>query len=85
MLTRGVRDPRPAFGADLPHGPDPVAAWIRLDLLTRRVIGRHLELGATPATDEALDKLMVLRAWTARQGAPYSTRRPIRSSALREG
>jgi hypothetical protein len=57
---------RRVMAADLPDGPDPVAAWIRLDLLTRRVIGRHLELGATPATDEALDKLMVLRAWTAR-------------------
>jgi hypothetical protein len=39
-----------------------VAAWIRLDMLTRRVIGRRVEHGATPETDEALDKLMVLRA-----------------------
>jgi hypothetical protein len=67
MLTRGVRDPRPAFAADPPHGPDPLTAWIHLDLLTRRVVGRRMEHGPTPATDEELDKLMVLRAWTARR------------------
>jgi hypothetical protein len=44
-----------------------VAAGIRLDLLTRRIVGQPLEQGATPETDEALDKLMVLRAWTARR------------------
>jgi hypothetical protein len=53
--------------ADLLDGPDPVAAGIRLDLLTRRIVGQPLEQGATPETDEALDKLMVLRAWTARR------------------
>jgi hypothetical protein len=35
-------------------------------LLARRIVGQPLEQGATPATDEALDKLMVL-AWTARR------------------
>jgi hypothetical protein len=28
--------------ADLPHGPDPLTAWIRLDLLTRCVVGRRM-------------------------------------------
>jgi hypothetical protein len=58
---------RPVSAADLPRGPDAVAAWIRLDMLTRRVIGRRVKHGATPETDEALDKLIVLRAWTARR------------------
>jgi hypothetical protein len=31
------------------------------------VVGRRMEHGPTPETDEALDKLMVLRAWTARR------------------
>jgi hypothetical protein len=44
-----------------------MTAWIRFDLLTRRVVGRRLEQGPTPETDEALDKLMVPRAWTARR------------------
>jgi hypothetical protein len=52
--------------ADVLDGPDPMAIWIRLDLLTRRWSGGGWEQGATPATDGALDKLMVLRAWTAR-------------------
>ena len=52
--------------ADLPHAPDPVAVWIRLDLLTRRIVGR-MEQGATPATDAALDSLIMLRAWTGRR------------------
>jgi hypothetical protein len=59
--------PRPVSAADLPHGPDPLAAWIRLDLLTRRVVGRRMEHGPTHETDEALDKLIVLRAWTERR------------------
>jgi hypothetical protein len=49
--------------ADLPRDPDPIAAWIRLDLLTRRVVSRRLERGATPESDEELDKLMGLRVW----------------------
>jgi hypothetical protein len=53
--------------ADLLQGPDDMTAWIRFDLLTRRVVGRRLEQGPTPETDEALDKLMVPRAWTARR------------------
>jgi hypothetical protein len=67
MLTHGVRDPRPVSAADLPHGPDPLTAWIRLDLLTRCVVGRRMEHGPTSETDKELDKLMVLRAWTARR------------------
>jgi hypothetical protein len=51
----------------LPDGPDPVAAWIRLDRITRRMVGRRMRHGPTPETDEALDKLMVLRAWTTRR------------------
>lgn len=51
--------PRRVLVAALPHAPDPVGAWIKLDRLTRRVVGRRLELGATPETDEVLDKLMV--------------------------
>jgi hypothetical protein len=47
--------------------PDDVQAWIRLDLLTRRVVDRRLEQGASPALDEELDKLVVLRPWTARR------------------
>jgi hypothetical protein len=53
--------------ADVLDGPDPTAIWITLDLLTRRVVGRRLEQGASPEIDQALDKLMVLRAWTARR------------------
>jgi hypothetical protein len=40
---------------------------IRLDRITRRVVGRRMGHGPTPQTDEALDKLMLLRAWTARR------------------
>jgi hypothetical protein len=36
-------------------------------LLAPRIVGQPLEQGATPATDEDLDKLMVLRAYTARR------------------
>jgi hypothetical protein len=67
MLTHGVRAPRPVSAADLPHGPDPLTAWIRLNLLTRRVVGRRMEHGPTTETGEELDKLMILRAWTARR------------------
>jgi hypothetical protein len=44
-----------------------VTAWIRLDLLTRRIVGQRMEHGGDAEKDEALDKLMVLRAWTARR------------------
>jgi hypothetical protein len=40
--------PRLVSAADLPRDPDPVAAWIRLDPLTRRVVGRRMEHGPTP-------------------------------------
>jgi hypothetical protein len=50
---------------DLLSRPDDLEAWIRLDLVTRRIVGRRLEQGPSPETDAALDKLMVLRAWTA--------------------
>jgi hypothetical protein len=58
---------RPVSAADLPREPEPVTAWIRLDRLTRRVVGRRMEHGPTPETYEALDKLMVLRARTERR------------------
>lgn len=58
---------RPVSTAELPAGPDPLAQWIRLDLLTRRVVGRRLKQGVTRETDKALDKLMVLWTWTARR------------------
>jgi hypothetical protein len=58
---------RPVSAADRPRGPDAVAAWIRLDMLTRRVVGRRMEHGPTPQTDAELDKLMLLRAWTAQR------------------
>ena len=45
-----------------------MGAWINLDLLTCRVVGRRLEQGPTYETDEAVDKLMILRPWTARCG-----------------
>ena len=57
----------PVSICDLPRKPDAIAAWIKLDLLTRRVVGRRMEEGPTAESDEALDKLMVLRAWTARR------------------
>ena len=44
-----------------------MALWIKLDLLTRVVVGRRLEHGATPETDEELAKLIVLRSWAARR------------------
>ncbi len=53
--------------AGLPKGPDALGAWINLDLLTRRVVGRRLEEGPTFATADALDALRVLRRWTARR------------------
>ena len=53
---------RSVSAAGLPDGPDPGATWTRLDRLTRRIVGRRMERGSTPATDEALDRLMVLRA-----------------------
>jgi hypothetical protein len=46
---------------------DPVAMWIYLDLLTRKVIGHRMTYGPSPESDEELDKLIVLRAWTARR------------------
>jgi hypothetical protein len=44
-----------------------VGAWIRLDLLTRRVVGAAARGEPDAGDDEALDKLMVLRSWTARR------------------
>ena len=44
-----------------------MAAWIKRDLLTRRIVGQRLEHGPTSEADEELDKLMVLTAWTARR------------------
>jgi hypothetical protein len=58
---------RSVSAAYLPHAADPVDAWIILDRVTRRLIGHRMEHGPTPETDEAPDKLMVLRAWTARR------------------
>ena len=58
---------RPVSAAGLPAGPD--LRWRRGSSSTsspRRVVGRRLEEGATLATDEALDALMVLRAWTVK-------------------
>jgi hypothetical protein len=55
----------PTSAADLVNRPDDVQAWIRLDLLTRDILGQRMEHGSTPETDEALDKLMVFRAWSA--------------------
>jgi hypothetical protein len=52
---------------EIPGEPDPVALWIRLDLLTRRVVGRRMEDGPSPETDEQIEKLRVLRAWVARR------------------
>jgi hypothetical protein len=59
--------PRLVTLTSLPTGADALGAWIKLDLLTRRIVGRRMKEGPTPETDEALDKLMVLRAWTARR------------------
>jgi len=38
--------------------PDYVAIWIRLERLTRYVIGRRMEEGTTPESDAALDRLI---------------------------
>jgi hypothetical protein len=54
---------RPVSAHNLPREPDPVGAWIKFDLLTRHVVGRSLEMGATPETDESLEELAVLRGW----------------------
>jgi hypothetical protein len=43
--------------------PDALDEWIRLDRVTRKVIGWRM----TPESDEALDSLMRLREWTARR------------------
>lgn len=34
--------------------PDDVTAWIRLDLLTRRIVGRRLEEGPSPALERGV-------------------------------
>jgi len=49
------------------HLPDLLAAWIRMERLKRRVMGRRMERGATLETDHALDRLIGLRAWLARR------------------
>lgn len=59
--------PRPFSAAGLLDAPDPVAAWIRLEKITRRMVGHRMTYGPTPETDEAIDKLRLLRAWTARR------------------
>jgi hypothetical protein len=46
--------------------PDPLGAWIKARPVVRSIVGQRLEQGATRATDEVLDKLIILRAWTAR-------------------
>jgi hypothetical protein len=56
-----------ATAADLLNRPDPLAFWIRLDLITRRVVGRRMNRGATPESDEMLDRLIVLRTRVARR------------------
>jgi hypothetical protein len=57
----------PAPLATLPRALHRVGAWIRLDLLTRRVVGAAARGEPDAGDDEALDKLMVLRSWTARR------------------
>jgi hypothetical protein len=47
--------------------PDPVTFWLKLDLLTRRVVGRRMEEDPTAETDEALDRLIALRATVTRR------------------
>jgi hypothetical protein len=49
--------------AGLPKDPDGLAEWIRLDLLTRRVIGRRMEQGPTPESDEEPDKADGVAGW----------------------
>jgi hypothetical protein len=41
--------------------PDYVGIWIRLERLTRYVIGRRMEEATTLESDAALDRLMRLR------------------------
>lgn len=62
--------PRFVTYAGLPTGPDAIRAWINLDLLTRRVVGRRLEEGSTFETNEALDALRVLTCGGGQRGAP---------------
>jgi hypothetical protein len=64
--------------ADLLKRPDDVTAWIRLDLLTRCIIGRRMEQGPSPALDKELDKLIILRV----DGAAAGELKGIRASAL---
>jgi hypothetical protein len=45
---------------------DPVAVWIRLDKVLRRVIGHRMKHGVTPESDEALDTLRAMMARTER-------------------
>lgn len=35
--------PRPVSADGLPREPDPVGVWIKLDLHTRRIVGRRME------------------------------------------
>src|SRR5262249_36840322 len=62
-----VSQPREISGGELLLLPDFLAAWIRMERLTRRAIGRRMEDGPTRATDAALDRLIGLRAWLARR------------------
>ena len=63
-------DPAPlrtVSAVSLPDAPDPLALWIKLDLLTRRLVGARMDNRPKPETDEALDRVIVLRRWVARR------------------
>jgi hypothetical protein len=67
--------------ADLLKRPDDVTAWIRLDLLTRCIIGRRMEQGPSPALDKELDKLIILRV----DGAAAGELKGIRNFRAHQG
>jgi hypothetical protein len=47
--------------------PDYVGLWIRLDRLSRYVVGRRLEEGSTAESDAALGRLIALHRWLERR------------------
>ncbi len=54
--------------ASLSKAPDGLTVWIKArPPHPARMVGHRMKHEPTPETDEALDKLMVLRAWTARR------------------
>ena len=49
------------------RGHDLVTIWIRVDRLMNRIVAQRLKEGATPESDEAFDRLILVHRWLARR------------------